>query len=451
MAVNIGINKKWDGSPAADSTPPYALYFSLSPATGDLIIKIDAPFFNDPPPPVEPCRYDELSDFEVVEVFISGMPNTQTRSFNPYIEIEIGPHGHYFILFFLNEADWETSDNSIMLDMPPTVIIDRDKGRWTSEVAIPSYLLPEPVCEEDMSCNWMCNTFAIHGDAMAATESSREYLAHSPVVGMEPNFHQLSSFVPLKLFETIDVRSKVDRSVSVAKELLNHSKDGKKGSVSGQGGGFTFSQHHGGDLAARLLDDIAENVYEEMLDELEDSTGAEAAAAANAEDENVFEFARKGTDDNSSPGVPPPLTVAQVAQALRDEQLTSTSSSTASLQLGECYQRHIQADEFVIHHGFVWKRKGLSFKKRMLILTSKPRLLYTNAKGTYKGSVPWSLTKMLHTRKINDKKFDIEMADKSRVYHLTDNDNGSDRWIGCIDRLTAAQQDYLKRRGSVFK
>ena len=97
-----------------------------------------------------------------------------------------------------------------------------------------------------------------------------------------------------------------------------------------------------------------------------------------------------------------------------------------------------------------WKRKGLSFKKRMLILTSKPRLMYFNYKGTYKGQVPWSLTKLLTTRKNNDRKFDIIMQDNSRVYHMTDNDGGSARWIDCIDRIVAAQRAYLERRGTVL-
>lgn len=48
-------------------------------------------------------------------------------------------------------------------------------------------------------------------------------------------------------------------------------------------------------------------------------------------------------------------------------------------------------------HALVTKRKGLSIKSRMLILTSKARLLYFDPQGTYKGAVPWSVTKPIAT------------------------------------------------------
>jgi hypothetical protein len=369
MAFRADLTRNWNGSPAA--SPPYFVELSLSSSTGDMIISIDAPFFNDNPPPVAPCRYDELSDFEVVEIFISGMPNPHDPSFNPYIEIEVGPHGHYFIIFFLNEADWDTQDNTIMLDNPPIPIINRDTGRWTSNVHIPSYLLPEPLCGDDLSCTWMVNTFAIHG-----SEPQRDYLAYAAVPGKEPNFHQLGSFVKMSLFETVEIRRNVDRSISVAKDLLRNNKDVKTV-------GFTYSKDQPSS-AVRLLEDIMENVYEDEEEVLS------FAAAASANDYSAA-ISSKG---------PAQITVAQVAQRLREEQLKSPSSS-AKLALDDKFLMHVQADEFVVLHGMLWKRKGLSFKKRMLLLTSKPRLLYFDGKGVYKGSIPWLLTKPLRVIKVS--------------------------------------------------
>jgi len=53
--------------------------------------------------------------------------------------------------------------------------------------------------------------------------------------------------------------------------------------------------------------------------------------------------------------------------------------------------------EYAVMHALVTKRKGLSIKSRMLILTSKARLLYFDPQGTYKGAVPWSVTKPIST------------------------------------------------------
>ena len=52
-------------------------------------------------------------------------------------------------------------------------------------------------------------------------------------------------------------------------------------------------------------------------------------------------------------------------------------------------------------HALVTKRKGLSIKSRMLILTSKARLLYFDLQGTYKGAVPWSVTKPISTHLVS--------------------------------------------------
>lgn len=47
------------------------------------------------------------------------------------------------------------------------------------------------------------------------------------------------------------------------------------------------------------------------------------------------------------------------------------------------------------------KKKGMSVKKRVLILTSNARLIYFTPKAEYKGSVPWSMLKPLTVVKVN--------------------------------------------------
>lgn len=100
-------------------------------------------------------------------------------------------------------------------------------------------------------------------------------------------------------------------------------------------------------------------------------------------------------------------------------------------------------------HAAVTKRKGLSIKSRMLVLTNKVRLLYFDMQGGYKGAVPWTVTKpvtahlvslsclpathrpcgavggLSHTlsclglRQVNSKKFQVVVHDRSRTYHFT--------------------------------
>lgn len=51
----------------------------------------------------------------------------------------------------------------------------------------------------------------------------------------------------------------------------------------------------------------------------------------------------------------------------------------------------MEADEVILESGLVWKRKGRSVKKRQLILTNKPRIIYIDPKKMIqKGVIPWT-------------------------------------------------------------
>ena len=79
-----------------------------------------------------------------------------------------------------------------------------------------------------------------------------------------------------------------------------------------------------------------------------------------------------------------------------------------------------------------------------MILTSKPRLLYFHRTGAFKGSIPWTMTRPPTVTKVNDQKFDLEVYDKSRVYHLSDSNKGSERWVYALGKFIEAQQSYVK-------
>lgn len=245
MARRYAISKTWDGQET--STAPYKVGFVINAMTGDIVLEIDAPYFDDPRPPTEPGKCQGLHNYEVVEVFLAAYPNDDDAAqYSPYLEVQIGPHGHYNLIFFLQEADFKNMDTSIELERAPTVRINKTTGRWKAEVAVPSFFLPEPACGDDLSVTWMMNSYAIHG-----IDDSREYLAHTPVPGKVPNFHQLNYFVPLVLFETLETRMTIDRSNSMATEKIRMSSMAgySMGLAAGAGGG-------GGDVTSRLIADV---------------------------------------------------------------------------------------------------------------------------------------------------------------------------------------------------
>lgn len=145
-------------------------------------------------------HYPGLHNFEVVEIFIASFYNEEEPSENPYLEVQVGPHGNYMVVLFEREQDWETQNASIKLETFPTTVIDRTTGRWTSEITIPSFLLPDPVHVMDdngeLTAQWRMNYCAIHG-----TNEDRQYLSHASYTSPLPipNFHQLDCFVPLVL------------------------------------------------------------------------------------------------------------------------------------------------------------------------------------------------------------------------------------------------------------
>jgi hypothetical protein len=350
MSVNLVIDKDWKGNDSG--VEPYHVDFSISQTTGDVMIAIDAPFFNDPKPPQPQGKVDNLYDYEVVELFISGYSSTYHDEC-PYLEIEVGPHGHYFLAFFLHEADFDNVDTTIDFENMPRMKIDYEKKRWKCEISVPSFLLPEPMCGEDLSVCWRVNAYAIFG-----TENNRKYLAHSSVPGSKPNFHQLEYFREIKLFETMEVRDQVDRTISIASEKLKM-KSGNSATV-----------NIGGETVFDITQQLRQVVFQE------DESG--------------------GLDKEDKVDL---LTVDQVARQIRDRLLKSNIPSTL-LDLEEKFQRQIQADEFVVLHDMVWKRKSLSYRRRKLILTSKPRLFYLDSKGEYRGQVPWTMTKRLKLLKV---------------------------------------------------
>ncbi len=160
-AVNLEVDKTWDGEMVAASEK-VQLLFRLS--SQDLEVEVSAPLYNDPAPAAPAGELDRLWEYEVVELFLLG-------SAGHYLEIELGPHGHYLILLL-------DGIRQVKKRLQPRSCKTRIAGRrWQATVQVDLDQLPLPFTH--------ANAYAIHGQA-----AGRRYLAAFPVPGESPDFHQ---------------------------------------------------------------------------------------------------------------------------------------------------------------------------------------------------------------------------------------------------------------------
>lgn len=85
--------------------------------------------------------------------------------------------------------------------------------------------------------------------------------------------------------------------------------------------------------------------------------------------------------------------------------------------------------ELILKQGFVSKRKGLFARKRMLLLTTGPRLIYIDpAQMVKKGEIPWS-----EELRVEPKNFRIFFVHTPhRTYYLEDTDGFALKWCDAI-------------------
>jgi len=162
------IDRTWSGMPAR-SDEAVELRFRLTAKA--LVVDVDAPFHDDPAPAGPPGASPGLWDFEVVELFVLAEPDH-------YLEIELGPHGHHWVLELRGRRQ------RVREGLPIQYQARRARGRWTGRATVPRAYLPPKVLRG--------NGYAIHG-----LGAERRYLAHFPVPGPAPDFHRLECFGPL--------------------------------------------------------------------------------------------------------------------------------------------------------------------------------------------------------------------------------------------------------------
>ncbi|MBU0679961.1 MAG: hypothetical protein KKD73_00935 [Proteobacteria bacterium] len=161
----LEIEKTWDGNILKEREKTQ-VFFCVS--NKGLQVEVNAPFHNDQAPAAPIGELDGLWEYEVVELFLLGAAGQ-------YLEIEIGPHGHYLILLL-------AGIRQVKKRLQPSHVEIRIKGtRWQATLILPVDQLPLPLSH--------ANAYAIHGHG-----SSRRYQAAFPVPGERPDFHQPQFF-----------------------------------------------------------------------------------------------------------------------------------------------------------------------------------------------------------------------------------------------------------------
>ncbi|TVQ94079.1 MAG: hypothetical protein EA397_02920 [Deltaproteobacteria bacterium] len=172
MAGELRIDSLWDGTPAE---PGEVVLVAVEGDRDHLLLTVDAPYHGDPAPPGPRGSTWRLWDYEVVEVFVAGLGQPV-----PYLEVELGPHGHHLVLQLQGERN--VVQSGLVLEYQVTI----DSGRWRGTARVPRSYLP--------LAPHRINAYAIHGQG-----AERRYLAWSPTLGEQPDFHRLKSFRPYLL------------------------------------------------------------------------------------------------------------------------------------------------------------------------------------------------------------------------------------------------------------
>jgi len=167
--THMPIHRSWNGEPC-EVKERANIRLQRAP-DGSIRVCTEAPFHGDPPPTGQPGPTWALWEYEVVELFLLG-------DHERYLELEIGPHGHYLAL--LLEGRRTIKQKLLPLD----VSVRRQDGLWTAETKIPASFVPTGALRG--------NAYAIHGEG-----DQRRYLAWIPVPGEAPDFHRLDCFVPV--------------------------------------------------------------------------------------------------------------------------------------------------------------------------------------------------------------------------------------------------------------
>jgi 3-phosphoinositide dependent protein kinase-1 len=111
------------------------------------------------------------------------------------------------------------------------------------------------------------------------------------------------------------------------------------------------------------------------------------------------------------------------------------------------WQIFLLPDEIIVHTGTIYKRKGLFSKKRQLILTDSPRLIYIDPETMeLKGAIPWTREKPVSCVFKNGKDFDVFCSESGRFYHLSDPSMRAQNWVDKINEILGTKKSLIRNR-----
>jgi len=188
------ITNLWNGDPDPSGK---SVTIKMAEAKNEMVITIEAPFYNDPKPPNgKPGEaYFKLWDYEVVEAFFLASASQQ------YLELEFGPHGQHLVL--LLNGTRNAIKHSLDLDYKASI----DGQVWKGVANIPKSYFP------DNFDKW--NAYAISG-----TGENRVYKSLFPVPGEAPDFHRLNDFKDIVGFECLKVPAEEGSDEAKAKNAI---------------------------------------------------------------------------------------------------------------------------------------------------------------------------------------------------------------------------------------
>jgi hypothetical protein len=166
--ATLTVDRLWNGAPAR---PQELARLQLRLDASTLEVDVVAPFHGDTAPAGPSGSLDRLWEYEVVELFLLGDDGR-------YLELELGPHGHYLVLQLQGARNVQRSG------LPIAYEAERRDALWNGRARLPAALLPEGL--------HAANGYAIHGEG-----TGRRYLAAWPVPGEAPDFHRLDGFRPI--------------------------------------------------------------------------------------------------------------------------------------------------------------------------------------------------------------------------------------------------------------
>uniref|UniRef100_A0AC34RFI5 Uncharacterized protein n=1 Tax=Panagrolaimus sp. JU765 TaxID=591449 RepID=A0AC34RFI5_9BILA len=172
------INQTWDGKPVDHDPIKIKMHWHFERVKGAphkrvIVVEFTAPLFDDPEPDFPPGPTPGLWNYEVVELFFA---NNEGH----YLEVEVGPHGHWLLLFHKGYRDCFNSGEDVDIEVENNF----DMNTWHCRFEIPLAFFPAKVTK--------FNAYAIHG-----VNSERQYEALHPVTDgglKEPDFHKLEYF-----------------------------------------------------------------------------------------------------------------------------------------------------------------------------------------------------------------------------------------------------------------